>query len=458
MPNCLVARANARTVPLIPVTAEGLERWRTEAGERLAAWVKTSGFTAKPGSVLLLPDDGKGRVAGALVGVGREDDIWSWGGAVAALPAGRYRIAAELAPGAASNAALGWALGAYVFTRYRQAERPVPELVWPANADRAAVLRAASATALVRDLVNTPAAEMGPAELAAAARALAREFGARCTVIVGDALKRRNYPMIHAVGRASSRAPRLVDLRWGRRGPRVTIVGKGVCFDTGGLDLKAAQHMKLMKKDMGGAAHALGLARMIMMAELPLRLRVLIPAVENSVAGDALRPLDVLRSRAGRTIEIGNTDAEGRLVLADALTEAIREKPALILDFATLTGAARVALGPDLAAMFSNDDALAAEMETCAREADDPVWRLPLWTPYRRYLESRVADLNNAGDSPFAGAITAALFLHEFVGDEVPWLHFDVYAWNPTTRPGRPEGGEAMGMRAAFALIARRFA
>jgi len=359
---------------------------------------------------------------------------------------------------AATRAALGWALDTYVFDRYREKVRPSAELVWPARADRAAVLRRAGGVGLVRDLVNTPSADMGPAELAAAARKLAREFKARCGITVGGDLLKKGYPMIHAVGRASDRAPRLIDLTWGRpRDPKVTLVGKGVCFDSGGLDLKGAQGMKQMKKDMGGAAQVLGLARMIMMAGLPVRLRVLIPAVENSVSGNAFRPLDVLKSRKGLTVEIGNTDAEGRLVLADALAEAVSEAPDLVLDFATLTGAARVALGPGLPAMFCNDDALAGELETAGRRDADPVWRMPLFEPYRRTLESKVADLNNIGDMPQGGAITAALFLEAFVASDIPWAHFDVYAWNAARRPGRPEGGEAMAIHAAFEVIENRF-
>jgi leucyl aminopeptidase len=359
---------------------------------------------------------------------------------------------------AAGDAALGWALAAYRFTRYRAGEDMQADLVWPSACDRAAVESAALATYLVRDLINTPASDMGPGELAAAARKLGRDFGARCRVVAGPALLRDNYPAIHAVGRASSRAPRLVDLTWGdRRAPKVTLVGKGVCFDSGGLDLKSAQHMKLMKKDMGGAATVLGLARMIMAADLPVRLRVLVPAVENSVSGDAMRPLDVVATRRGLSVEIGNTDAEGRVVLADALSAAAAEKPDLLIDCATLTGAARVALGGELPALFSNHDATAEALLKSAAQASDPLWRLPLWDPYRRHLESPVADLTNAPDEPLAGAITAALFLAEFVDDGIPWVHLDLMAWNTSARPGRPKGGEAMGMRALFGLVENRF-
>ncbi|MDH5558516.1 MAG: leucyl aminopeptidase family protein, partial [Alphaproteobacteria bacterium] len=302
------------------------------------------------------------------------------------------------------------------------------------------------------------AGDMGPADLAQAAQDLAGEFNAEFAVTVGEELLERNYPAIHAVGRAAAVAPRLIDMRWGDPGhPRVTLVGKGVCFDTGGLDLKPSRGMALMKKDMGGAATVLGLARMIMATGLPVRLRVLVPAVENSVSGNAMRPRDILQTRKGLTVEVGNTDAEGRLVLADALTEAMTDKPDLLLDFATLTGAARAAVGTGIAAMFTPDDNLAADLYRHSVVEDDPVWRLPLWKPYRRMIDSKVADINNSGDSPYAGAITAALFLSEFVDEGLSWAHFDIMAWNPSPRPGRPEGGEAMAMRAAFSAIKERY-
>jgi leucyl aminopeptidase len=330
--------------------------------------------------------------------------------------------------------------------------------VWPDAADRAAVQRTAEAIYLVRDLINLPANDLGPAELADAAEKLARRHKAKCRVIVGDELIEAGYPAIHAVGRASVRAPRLIDLTWGRKShSKVTIVGKGVCFDSGGLDIKPSSGMLLMKKDMGGAAHALGLAHMIMAAGLPVRLRVLVPAVENMVSGDAFRPLDVLRTRKGLTVEVGNTDAEGRLILCDALAEACREKPALLVDFSTLTGAARVALGPDIPAMFSNDDALADDLAAAGRAVSDPVWRLPLHQPYRKGLDSKVADIGNVASGGFAGAIVAGLFLEAFVEPGIPWAHFDLSAWNFSARPGRPEGGEALALRAVHAVIARRF-
>ncbi len=455
--NCLVAKKGEAAVRLIAAREGALEETTGRLPKRLADWVRAAGYAAKPGTVLLLPGEGKTPVGAALVGVTGNDDLWSWGGAAASLPGGRYFLDDGLSEAGATRAALGWALGSYRFTRYKSDVPPISELVWPDGADRAAVTAAATATWLARDLINTPAADLGPDGLAEAAVALAKEFKARHAVIVGDELIERNLPAIHAVGRAADRAPRLIDLTWGRKSaPKVTLVGKGVCFDTGGLDLKPSRAMALMKKDMGGAAVALGLARMIMAARLPVRLRVLIPAVENSVSGNAMRPRDVLQTRKGVTVEVGNTDAEGRLILADALALAVEEEPALLLDFATLTGAARSAVGTEIAALFSPDDALAESLCRHGVSEDDPVWRLPLWRPYRRLIDSPVADINNAGDSPYAGAITAALFLSEFVADGVPWAHFDIMAWNVGNRPGRPEGGEAMAMRAAFAAIKER--
>ncbi len=455
LPDHLVARADAATIPITPVIAKDLPAWLKRQPERLCRWVKGSRFEGKPGTHLVLPGE-DGAPGGVLLGVEDGPDIWSWGGLPLALPEGRYRIEGRLAADAASRAALGWALGGYAFTRYRKARRRPAELVWPEAADRAAVTRAAEATFLVRDMVNTPAEDMGPVELAAMAVRVARAHGARSQVTVGDALLKRNYPTIHAVGRASSRAPRLIDLRWGAKGPRVTLVGKGVCFDSGGLDLKPAGGMELMKKDMGGAAHVLALAQMIMAAKLPVRLRVLIPAVENSVSGNAFRPLDVIRTRKGLTVEVGNTDAEGRLVLCDALAEAMTETPDLVIDCATLTGSARVALGPDLPAMFANDDATAEALLRHGLAEDDPVWRMPLHAGYRSMLDSKVADMNNVSSGPFAGAITAALFLEAFVDPAVDWVHLDLFAWNPRARPGRSEGGAAMALRALYALVAER--
>jgi leucyl aminopeptidase len=375
-----------------------------------------------------------------------------------ALPEGRYRLA-EGDPGAAM---LGWMLGQHRFNDYRS--KPDPErgarvLLTREAADIDQYVRLAEATALVRDLVDTPAADMGPAELEAAARSLAKDHGAKVEVITGSALAEA-YPMIAAVGRgaAPDRAPRLIELRWGKEGaPRLAVVGKGVCFDSGGLDIKPASGMRLMKKDMGGAAHALALAKLVMSSRLPVRLHLLIPAVENSVSATAYRPGDVLTSRKGLKVEIDNTDAEGRLVLGDALAKAGEEEPELVLDFATLTGAARVALGPDLPAMFANEDGLAADLDAASKAANDPIWRMPLWDGYDEMLKSDLADLSNAADSPMAGAVTAALFLRRFVPDGTPWAHFDTFAWRPSAKPGRPKGGDAMGLRAAFAMLEARF-
>jgi leucyl aminopeptidase len=396
-----------------------------------------------------------------LLGLGDEPSPWDWAALPIELPAGAFHVGSAVSSRDADAAALGFALGTYRFERLRKtSEKELARLAWPEGCNRRRVESAAEATFLVRDLINAPASDMGPAELACAAEEVAKKYGGRFRVIVGDHLLSGGYPSVHAVGRAASpdRAPRLIDIEIGDPGdPRVTLVGKGVCFDSGGLDLKPANNMKLMKKDMGGGAHVLGLASMIRDAGLPVRLRVLVPAVENSVSGSALRPLDVVRSRKGTTIEIGNTDAEGRVILADALTEASSENPALLLDFATLTGAARVALGADLPALFCNDEDVARVLLSKSESESDPLWRMPLFKPYRKQIESKVADLTNSTDSPLAGAITAALFLQEFIDPGIPWAHVDLMAWNQSSRPGRPEGGEAMGMRAAFALVEEKF-
>lgn len=458
MRGLFLPRPDRNTVPITVLRkASSLGTWLKGQSAPVRRWVKESGFDASPDTVLAVPGT-DGRLARVLLGTGAAETPWPFAGLHDRLPRGSYALDADLAPGAATQAALGWALGAYVFTRYKPRKEPPRALVWPKGADRGRVERTADATFLVRDLINTPANDLGPAELATVARKLAQRHGARFGVIVGDALLRKNYPMIHAVGRASDRAPRLIDMRWGRPGdPKLTLVGKGVCFDTGGLDLKSSPNMLLMKKDMGGAAQILGLAALVMGAKLRVRLRVLVPAVENSVSGDAMRPLDVIPTRKGLTVEIGNTDAEGRLILCDALAEADSEEPDLIVDCATLTGAARVALGPDVPAMFTNDDKLAAALLAASRHEADPLWRLPLWPGYRATLDSKVADLNNISDGPFAGAITAALYLERFVSDKRPWVHIDMMGWNPSARPGRPRGGEAQGMRALFRLIEERY-
>jgi leucyl aminopeptidase len=361
-------------------------------------------------------------------------------------------------PEEANALCLGWGLGGYQFDRYKKSKRPEAALVWPSGVDKARITAFVEAAALGRDLINTPAEDMGPDGLAAAAKAVASAGGATYRELVGKALLEHNYPSIHAVGRAASRPPRLLDLTWGDpNAEKVTLVGKGVCFDSGGLDIKPAEAMKLMKKDMGGAACVLAIAKAVMHLQLPIRLRVLIPAVENSISADAFRPLDVLNTRKGLTVEVGNTDAEGRLILSDALTEADSEKPALIIDMATLTGAARVALGTELPALFSSSDEVANDLLSTGLREQDPLWRLPLHKPYRRLLESKVADLSNISAGPYAGAITAALFLQEFVSAKTPWVHIDTMAFNLEALPGRPYGGEVLAMRAVVGYLEQRF-
>lgn len=457
MPTYLTAQAPKNAIPITPLRKAGLKRWLEGPGKAASPWIASTGFEAKAGEFRLVPG-ADGQVVRVLLGVDDGNGPWGYAGLPEALPSGTYYIDAALGVAVATRAALGWALATYEFTRYRKPAKRFTSLVWPKDADRTAVERTIEAMFLARDLINTPASDMGPAELADAARKVAARHRASIEVIEGEALLKRNYPLIHAVGRASTRAPRLIDLRWGAKtAPKVTLVGKGVCFDSGGLDLKPASAMLMMKKDMGGSATMLGLASMIMAARLPVRLRLLIPAVENSVSGNALRPLDVVKSRKGITVEIGNTDAEGRLILADALAEADSETPELIIDCATLTGAARVALGPELPALFSNDDRLANAVLKHGTAEADPLWRMPLWKPYRRLLDGKVADMNNVSDGPFAGAVIAALFLEAFVSETTPWVHIDTFAWNAKSRPGRPEGGEGLVMRALFAMIAERF-
>ncbi len=452
------------TKKAVPVTLlagdEALSAWLSDQPKKIENWVAATGFSAKIGSVCLIANE-DGNLEKVLAGLDEETgDLWSFSSLREALPDGDYRLDGDLVEERANMAALGWALGGYRFDRYRQKqEEGGPSLVWPGGCDRDHVVRIAQATFLIRDLINTPASDMGPEQLAEAALALAQGHAADCHLIVGDDLLEHNFPAIHAVGRASVNAPRLIDLHWGDvSNPKLTLIGKGVCFDSGGLDLKPASNMKLMKKDMGGAANILGLASLVMAANIPVRLRVLIPAVENSVSGNALRPLDVITMRAGKTVEIGNTDAEGRVVLGDALSAASEDGPDLIIDMATLTGAARVALGTDLPALFTNDDAVAREVLAQGENENDPVWRLPLWKPYEKMIEGKVADLNNAPEGGFAGAITAALFLQAFVDDGISWAHIDLMAWNTTSSPGRPEGGEAMSVRALFAMIRERYA
>ena len=452
----LVADRGQKAHPIHLVDKAGFEAWSKTRPAEDRALLKAHRFDGKTGfAFVILP---RGNDAFQIVSsVADAGDLSPWCLAKLAesLPEGTYK----LAHGEPGPAALGWLLAQHRFDGYRskkdESERGPRILVTGEPARMESCIREAEAVVLVRDLVNTPAGDLGPAELEQAVRQQAERIGAEVRVTSGKELD-GGYPLISAVGRAASqdRAPRLIELEWGRPDhPRVAIVGKGVCFDSGGLDLKPASGMRLMKKDMGGAAHALALASLIAAERLPVRLHLLIPAVENAVSGNAFRPGDIVRSRQGLTVEIDKTDAEGRLILADALTKAGEAKPELILDFATLTGAARIALGPDLPAYFCNDDGIASRLESLSREEQDPVWRLPLFRPYRKMLESPVADLNNAPEGGLGGAITAALFLAEFVPPQVPWIHFDVNAWNATGRPGRPVGGEAVALRATYRLI-----
>jgi len=458
----LIVNPGAASVPLWLLSDSEFPQWLAEAAPEVASWVRGNGFQPDRHRVLALPGPGGG-VAGALVGLGplaSPDDLklWHAAGLADRLPPLAYHLARPLAPSAATQFALGWLVGAYRFSRYRAPPAAGrASLVSPAGADIAYAEAAASATALARDLINTPANDLGPAELAQAASELARRFGATLQVTIGDALKAERYPLIHAVGAGSPREPRLIDMRWGRPGaPRVTLVGKGVCFDSGGLDIKPSSGMLLMKKDMGGAACALALAQLLMQLDTPIQLRVLIPAVENSVDGHSYRPGDVIPSRQGLTIEIGNTDAEGRLVLADALTAADSEQPDLLIDLATLTGAARVALGPELPAAYSTDAALLSAFHGIADAEADPVWPMPLWAGYDDEFSSKVADIGNVSASPFAGSPIAALFLKRFVTATPRWLHVDLFAWNPKERPGRPVGAEAQCVRSLYRLIRSR--
>jgi leucyl aminopeptidase len=453
---------DAPAVPAVPISFVTKGTWQAVSAALPAPaqqFAKANDFTAKPGECLTLPA-ADGTLCHVLFGLedeaAKSRDLFRPGQLPGLLPPGVYRFAN--APHDTRLAALAFALGSYRFGRYRKAEAPEVRLKPPDGIDVADIGRMADAVTLARDLINTPANDMGPEQLADAAQQLAARFGAEFSCIVGDELKAQNFPLIHAVGMASPRAPRLIDFSWGDPAhPKVTLVGKGVCFDTGGLDLKPSSGMLIMKKDMGGAANVLALASMVMDAKLKVRLRVLIPAVENAVNGNAFRPLDIFPSRKGPTVEIGNTDAEGRLVLADALTLADEEKPDLLVDLGTLTGAARVALGPELPPYYTNDETLALDVARCARAENDPLWRMPLWAPYDSWLDSKVANINNAPSGGFAGSITCALFLQRFVEAATSWLHVDIYGWTPSAKPGRPEGGECQAARAIYKLLGERY-
>ena len=449
-------------IPLHAVLPKDLEAFLEYLPTAEARWLRATGFTGKEGELLPVPGEG-GALGAAVLGLGAGRDPHALALFSERLPSGIYALKQVPPEFAGARAAYAWAIGSYAFDRYRGQRRKSerkehPRLVVPGGVDGEAVSRIAEGVFFARDLINTPANDMGPGELEEATRALAGRFGARIFVTAGDALLEANYPMIHAVGRASVRAPRLIDMVWGRDDqPKITLVGKGVCFDTGGLDLKNSSGMATMKKDMGGAACVLGLAQMIMGAKLPVRLRVMIPAVENSVSGSAYRPGDVLPSRKGLFVEIGNTDAEGRLVLADAISEADTENPALMFCLATLTGAARAATGMELPPFFTDDETLAVDLMRHGNEEHDPVWRLPLWRSYESTVDSTIADINNAPDYPLAGAITAALFLNRFIGKTESWAHFDIPAWIDRPKPGRRKGAEANAIRTMFAVIAARF-
>ena len=441
------------SVPLIPVTKAGLDGWLATQSERVRVAAAAQNFKAAPDSIAILPGDGPADwfvVAGVA-----EGPLGSWALATPAekLPAGRFALAGEL-----GQAGLGWCLAQHRFGRYRRLETKGARVLTTTSLGAiSAAASEAEAVALVRDLVDTPASDLGPAELA---KAVIDALGSQAEVRVttGEALIDQNFPAVHAVGRAAAQAPRLIEAVWGDAAhPVVAIIGKGITFDSGGLNIKPGGGMALMKKDMGGAAHALALAKLVIQANLRVRLHLIIPAAENAIAGNAMRPGDIIGTRAGKTVEITNTDAEGRLVLCDAIALAAEKNPALIIDFATLTGAARVALGPQLPALFANDDALASELVAAGAQVGDPVWRLPLWAPYHDMLKSSLADMVNSADGGFAGAITAALFLEKFVPTGVPWAHFDTFAWNNASRPGRPKGGEALALRASWAMLRSRF-
>ncbi len=463
----IVNRTELRSspVPISLLWQDEFDAWRSRQSEVTRRWLEACMFKPERHRLGLLPGL-DGQIAQVLLGLGERAPrgaltIWHVAGLAERLPAGDYQV--EYRPGTVTESeqlALGWLYGQYRFGRYRS---PPPErrvrLVTPEGVDPAQVERTCGALGRARDLINTPAGDLPPEALCEAIRDVAAQFGARCTELVGDALLAQGYPAVHTVGRASSSPPRVIDMSWGEPdAPRVTLIGKGVCFDSGGLDIKQAQGMLLMKKDMGGAACALALAELVMGAGLPVRLRLIVPAVENSIAGNAYRPGDIIRSRRGITVEVGNTDAEGRLILCDALAAADEEQPELLVDLATLTGAARIALGPELPALFSSDDDLARQLVGVGRKESDPLWHMPLWDGYEEDLASRIADLSNVSGSTFAGAVMGALFLRRFVERASGWLHVDLFGWNPRERPGRPVGGEPQSVRALFSLLRQRYA
>ncbi|MDO5505920.1 MAG: leucyl aminopeptidase family protein [Pseudoxanthomonas suwonensis] len=448
-------RSAPAALPLYCVAHDQFSDWRKLQLPAIGQWLDVQRFAASSGTLALLP--GEDGIAGAVLGMGDRLDPASYGHAPMALPPGDWRLATELDADARKALLLGWGLGSYRFSRYRKPLREPARLLLDDDAD-SETLDVLAACVRVRDLVNTPTEDMGPEQMEAVLREIARTHDAQVEAITGEALLEQNYPAIHAVGRASHRAPRLLHLRAGADdAPKLAIVGKGVCFDTGGLNIKAGAGMRNMKKDMGGAAHAIALAELVLRARLPVHLDLFVPAVENAIGPDALRPGEVIATRKGVSVEIDNTDAEGRLVLCDALTRAAEDTPDLLLDFATLTGAARIALGPDLPALYANDDALANDWLDAGKQVADPLWRMPLWRPYLRYLTSTIADIANGANTTHGGSITAALYLERFVPDAQKWAHVDVYSWNDAERPGKPAGGEAQGLRAAWAMLKARY-
>ncbi|MBT9500958.1 MAG: leucyl aminopeptidase family protein [Burkholderiaceae bacterium] len=450
-------KPGASATPITLVTRTGLTELSLTLPEASRNWLATVGFKGAPDSFVLIPG-ADGKLASVLAGVEHDAAPFALAALPGALPEGMYKLATEGLQLGAEQAALSWELGSYQFDLYKARKRPAAVLQLASSADAQRGLALATAICATRDLVNTPAEHMGPAELAAAAEAVAKQHGATFKQIVGDALLKQNFPAIHAVGRAATRAPRLIELNWGKpKHPKLTIVGKGVCFDTGGLDIKGAEGMRQMKKDMGGAANALGLAALVMAFKLPVRLQVLIPAVENAIAGNAYRPGDVIKTRQGLHIEIGNTDAEGRVILCDALAYGAEQSPELMIDMATLTGAARVALGGQLPALFSNRSELARELVDLGLKLDDPLWHMPLWHPYRPGIESTIGDIVNTGKNALGGAISAALFLEYFVPESIEWLHVDLFAWNDGARAGRPIGGEAQTVRTLLQYLEQRY-
>ena len=452
----LLLDENHNATPLHTVTASELVAFLQNTDETTRNWLNATSFTAAPYTFAVVPD-ASGRVAAVVVGVKSATDIFALAHLPSALPNGTYKLATSQAIGDYA-CALSWLLGTYQFSRYKASPKPMSRLSMASSVATIRAQQMFDAIALTRDLVNTPTEDMGPQHLSQVARQLANEFDGTFREIVGDDLLTENFPAIHAVGRASHRPPRLIEITWGDPShPRVAVVGKGVCFDTGGLNIKGADGMRQMKKDMGGGAHALALARLIMQSKLPVLLHMLVPAVENAIAGNAYRPGEIVSTRAGLKIEIGNTDAEGRVVLSDALALAAESKPELIIDFATLTGAARVALGPELPATFANDDAWFNALQAAATAAQDPIWRMPLWQPYHDMIKSSIGDIVNTG-GPQAGAVTAALFLERFIPQGQAWIHIDTFSWNLKPRPGRPDGGEAQSLRACFEMLKTKFA